>query len=261
MKQLKGLCLAFVCLTLAMGITSCRHEGKSWVDFDDEAEVTEDRVLKGFEKIEIIGSPRVVYTQADSFSVRVVGPESAVDNLLSEVSDQTLCLRNRGKMSVVNISFNDLEDAVVYVTSPDLTSVRLNGSGDFVSKEKIDTDSLDLILRGSGDMAIKDVICDYCNVELVGSGDLSAKRLEARGVSVSLVGSGDIGLSLHQVITTTLALKGSGDIVAGFEDGCGSVDCDLHGSGDITLKGSVHKFNANKRGSGDIDVGSLNVRN
>jgi len=260
MKGMSRLCLAFVGLIMMVGLSSCRHEWKSWTDFGDKAEVTEERVLRDFEKIEISGSPRVVYTQADSFSVRVVGSVAAVDNLLSEVNGRTLLLRNRGKISIVNISFDNHDDAVVYVTSPDLTSVRISGSGDFVSTEKIDTDTLDLILRGSGDIEVNDIICDYCTMELVGSGDIDVKRMETRDVSASLVGSGDVGLNLLRVNATRLDLRGSGDMEVDFAEECGQVDCNLHGSGDIQLKGSVRQYNVHKSGSGDIDVGSLDVR-
>jgi len=259
MKYFNGIGLAILLLLMMIGVSSCKTEWRSWSDSDDDMELTEYRSLKNFEKIEISGSPRIFYTQADSFSVHVVGPETSVENLITEVNGQTLYLHNRRKASVVNISMDD-EDVKVYVTSPDLTGVRLNGSGDFSSTEKIDSDKLDLVLHGSGDMDIKDIICDDCHVELVGSGDISLNRLEARGVSVFLVGSGDVGLSLHRVDFTKLALKGSGDIDAHFSDGSRAVDCDLHGSGDINLVGSLDKFTSHKNGSGDVDMTGLNIR-
>ncbi len=261
MKKTNGIGLAMVLLAASMLMTACGNGVLSLKNLDDDTKVTEYRGLKNYEKIEINGSPQVFYTQADSFSLRVVGTEAAVDNFITEVSGQTLKLRNRGKMGVVNISFSDDDDVEVYVTSPDLTSVCLNGSGDFSSSQKIDTDHLELILHGSGDMEVKDVICDGCHVELVGSGDVGIDRLEAKDVSAVLIGSGDVGMTLYQVNSTKLALKGSGDMDVRFAEGCGALDCDLRGSGDITLDGSLDKLDLHRNGSGTIDTGSLNVRN
>ena len=189
--------------------------------------VTEYRPLKGFEKIEISGSPNVYYTQADSFSVKVKGSKDGLENILTDVNEGTLSIRNRGKMGIVNIVIHDEDQAEIYVTSPDLVSVRLSGSGDFTSEKRVDTDQMDIVLRGSGDIA--------------------------------LVGSGDIDLDLWHVLSTRLSLKGSGDINADFNEGCQAVDCELRGSGDITLSGVVSRFSKHETGSGDVNVGELQM--
>lgn len=249
-----------VVLAMSMGLTSCKTEWKRINVMDDSPKLTESRPLKGFEEIEISGSPRVCYTQADSFSVRVKGTKTGIENILTDVDGKTLTIRNRGKISLVNISFSDDDALTVYVTSPDLTAIRLNGSGDFESDSRIDTDRLDIVLRGSGDIDVKDVICDRCEVELIGSGDINVTNMEAIETSASLVGSGDLNLGLMRVKDTWLSLKGSGDIEADFREDCGSLECELRGSGDITVKGSVRQFDSHKNGSGDIHIDRLNVK-
>lgn len=249
-----------VVLAMSMGLTSCKTEWKRINVMDDGPKLTESRPLKGFEEIEISGSPRVCYTQADSFSVRVKGTKTGIENILTDVDGKTLTIRNRGKISLVNISLSDDDALTVYVTSPDLTAIRLNGSGDFESDSRIDTDRLDIVLRGSGDIDVKDVICDRCEVELIGSGDINVTNMEAIETSASLVGSGDLNLGLMRVKDTWLSLKGSGDIEADFREDCGRLECELRGSGDITVKGSVRQFDSHKNGSGDIHIDWLNVK-
>jgi hypothetical protein len=263
MNVMRVLMASAVVLAVSMEVSSCTSCGVSeWHSnaFSKGPVVTEVRQLKGFEEIEINGSPRVCYTQADSFSVVVKGTQEAVDNILTETKGKTLTIRNRGKIQLFNISFSDYEGLTVYVTSPDLTGVRLNGSGDFEAEGRIDTDQIDIVLRGSGDMRLKDIICDRCDVELIGSGDVSLGNVDALNASAVLVGSGDLALGLQRVKDTRLLLKGSGDIKADFKEGCVAVGCELRGSGDISLKGSVHEFRQNKTGSGDIDVSGLTVK-
>lgn len=259
MKKRQFIVSGLMLLTTAVTMTSCVNFWKSGTMSGGKS-VSEIRSLKGFEEIEISGSPTVYYTQADSCSVKVKGPENLVKNIITEIDGKSLVIRNKGKIGVFNVQLSDEDELAVIVTSPDLTAIRLNGSGDFISWQHIDTDNMEVILRGSGDIEMKTIICDQCSVELVGSGDISMPKLEAREVSAVLVGSGDIDLGLQKVDNTSLSLRGSGDIKSDFSEGCGAVDCELRGSGDITLKGFVRKFDSHKYGSGDIHIDRLNVK-
>lgn len=248
---------AIVGMMLLMGsatLVSCHNTAMISKDY-----VTEDRLIKGFEEVEVVGSPNVYYTQADSFSVRVKGPDNFVDNILTEKNGKTLTVRNKGKWGVVNISFSDEDELAVYVTSPDLVAVRVNGSGDFISTDLIDTDNMNITLRGSGDINIDKLLCDRCDVELIGSGDIDLPEVEAKEASAVLVGSGDIKMGLSKVADTHLSLKGSGDIKVDFSEGCRSVDCTVNGSGDIGLSGKIGHFRGEKHGSGDIDIANLTI--
>lgn len=231
---------------------------RSWTRSDAPL-VSENRSVSDFEKIEVNGSPMVYYSQADSVSVIVKGPKDLVENIQTDVSGGLLTIRNRGKIGVLNIQLDDAEEAAVYVTTPDLTAIRLNGSGDFVSHQRIDSDEMEIMLKGSGDIDIRDLICDRCQISLVGSGDLHVDCLEARDVDASLIGSGDMKLNARNVVSTMLALNGSGDIEADFQRGCKRLDCNLRGSGEISLSGQIEHFNAQKSGSGDVDSHKLTI--
>lgn len=247
-----------VFLVLMLMSCSCSTSGLK-VSYSDDDVVTQSRNLRGFEKVEIIGSPTVYYSQADSFSVRVTGPGNIVDNIITDVDGGTLVIRNKGKMGVVNVNFGNSNKLAVYVTSPDLVGVLVSGSGDFVSGERIDTDIMDVRLKGSGDVKFADILCDRCDVEIVGSGDVDIKRLDTREASATLIGSGDVDIRMMNATSTHLQLRGSGDIDIDFMSGCGSVDAELLGSGDISLKGRVKTLNKQRRGSGDIDTDKLRI--
>ena len=247
-----------VCLLLMLASCSCSTNSLR-VSFSDKDLVTQRRDLRGFEKIEVIGSPTVFYSQADSFSVSVKGPADLVDHILTEVDGRTLAIRNKGKLGIVNVSFGDNSKLAVYVTSPDLVGVLLSGSGDFVGNGRVDTDVMNIRLKGSGDLLFEDLLCDRCDAELVGSGDLKIKHLDTRETSATLIGSGDLDIRQMNAERTQLELRGSGDIDVEFISGCGVLSAELLGSGDITLKGQVRKFDMHKRGSGDIDFSHLKV--
>ena len=225
--------------------------------FTSKNEVVETRPLKGFERIRLQGSSDIKYTQGKTWSVRVKAPKSIIKNVVTRVEKNCLVVSIKSG-SVFN--FNSLKDndVTVYVTSPDLIGVEVQGSGDFECKSKVDTDNLDLSLRGSGDIEFTDIICDRVRSSVVGSGDLEIKYVEARQSTIELVGSGDVKIRQSKVEQTQIELKGSGDVKVHC-DQCQVVNCRLVGSGDITLTGTVRQLNKTSRGSGDIETGGLHI--
>lgn len=254
MKAKQLVFRSLLLLVMAQTVVSCVYTSGSW---ENGPRVEQPRPLKGFDKIEVYGSPSVYFFQSDVFSVNVKGPEDKVDNIVTTVEGGTLTIRNKGKIGMFNFSIGDMGDVSVHVGSPDLTSVSLNGSGDFVCKGNLDTDHLRISLRGSGDITFDKIICDDCVTELVGSGDIMLKRLDALSSEISLIGSGDVEVSQWNVRDTDISLRGSGDITVHFGEGCKTVDCQLNGSGDINLEGLVEQMNKHKTGSGDIDTDEL----
>lgn len=261
MKARQYLMYSALLMMAALGMTSCVMTCDRPLPGDQIVDVRKHR---GFERVEISGSPSVVYTQADTFGVRLEGPEKMVENIMTEVKDKTLYVYNKGrvnfKFGVVNLNWGDKDDVTVYVSSPDLISVRLNGSGDFFSRKPVDTDVMNITLRGSGDIEFESIICDDCTTELVGSGDIDISHLDGRTSTVVLIGSGDIRISEANVVETDLSLRGSGDISVNFEEGCQSAQCQLAGSGDITLSGTLTHYDCKKSGSGDINTGDLRIK-
>ena len=219
--------------------------------------VEENRPLKDFERIRLQGSPDIKYTQGKTWSVRVKAPKNVIKNVQTRVEGNCLVVSVKsGKI----FSFSSLknDDVTVYVTSPDLIGVEVQGSGDFESKSHVDTDNLDISLKGSGDINFYDIICDRLKVSLVGSGDVDVKNVTTQYSSVELVGSGDVKISQCNAKDTKLELKGSGDIQLASQNG-GTVNCRLVGSGDITLTGTVRRLDQTTRGSGDIHTGGLKI--
>lgn len=245
-----------MCFVLLM-LTGCKCTSDGPVLKLSGEQTVEPRHLAGFERVEVIGSPTVRYMQADTTSVSVCGPKELVSEIITEVSGGKLTIRNRGKMGLVNFRFNDDDKLYVAVSSPDIIGVEVSGSGDFISQHHIDTDQLNVRLKGSGNVSFSDVICDRCDIELIGSGDIDFERLDTRRTSASLVGSGDIDINQFRVLQTDLLLRGSGDIDVSFQDDCGAVSAVLQGSGDISLKGRVRQLHQSKQGSGTIDTSDL----
>ena len=226
--------------------------------FTSNDRVEENRPVKSFERIRLQGSPDIKYTQGKTCSVRVKAPKNIIKKVETRVEGNCLVVSLKDNR-VFSFSAIKNDEITVYVTSPDLIGVEVQGSGDFECKTLLDTDNMEISLRGSGDVNFSDIICDRIKTSLVGSGDIDSKKVTAQQSSVELVGSGDVAVKQYNVKQTQLELKGSGDIKV-VCDHCDVVNCRLVGSGDITLSGTVKKLNKTTRGSGDIHTKGLTIR-
>ena len=228
--------LVFAIMAIA-SLTSCKFDVTRSVTVDSNVE--ESRQLKNFERITLQGAMDVKYMQADSFSVKVNAPADVVKKVETIVEGNVLKVKMKDGNNIIHFGSVDSGNITVYVTSPDFLGVNLMGSGDFMSVRPLDTDTLTVALRGSGDIYFKDVICDRVDVSLIGSGDVTVGNVKTQQAHLDLIGSGDIDMNF---------------------DNSGSVDAQVKGSGDITLKGTVKQMNKQVRGSGDIDTDDLQVR-
>ena len=251
MKKVVMLLLTAFVLTSCISITETHS---------DKPVKEEKRQIPAFERIRLLGSPTVYYTQADSVSLRVEAPEDLLELVETEVHDGVLTVQLRdGAQDIIRLKrLISGDDVSIFVTSPDLIDVQLVGSGDFKCDSHLDTDNLNVELRGSGDMDFRDIICDQLKVTLVGSGDMDIKHVVAIRSDMELVGSGDLEISQQDVAETHIMLKGSGDIKAGFSR-CGNVVSELRGSGDINLRGHVRSLQKSVYGSGDLHAEQLVV--
>ncbi len=189
-----------------------------------------------FEKIELRTYQSVHYRQADTASVRIVGSESAVKNVALKVENGVLKIDNTRSRRLLGLSGRDRVD--VYITSPDLTGISVEGAGDVDIEGLLDTDVLDISLRGAGDIHLENVLCDVLNVTMRGTGDIDVEKVKCQ--------------------RSTILLKGVGDIDVNY-DHCDGVSCRLYGVGDITLSGNVNRLDKLLEGSGDIDIENLTV--
>jgi hypothetical protein len=242
-------------LVLAMSLTSCVRNMQRDHDGDDKI-VTSQRVVRNFDKIVVSTSCDVHYVQGNAPSVRITGPERMLKRIITECNGNTLTIKLTKAGSLME--WYEGDDVDVYVTSPDLIDVTMNGSGDFSADGKVDSDTLNISLFGSGDLNMSDIICDEMTTTLKGSGDIDIQRLECGKSSVFLSGAGDIDIQQFNVAQSNVVLRGVGDISIGFNH-CGSAECELYGVGDITLKGDVKSFKKSIMGTGDIDTNEMKV--
>ena len=186
--------------------------------------------VKDFTELEIAGSFNVYFTQGNTTSVKVKGYEKYLKNVKITSDGKTLSIGIHKSWKNLSYFYDDIE---VYVTSPNIRGISIAGSGEFTSNNKIDTDRMFISVAGSGEVDIKDIICDKIQGEIAGSGDINSKRITTANAELSVAGSGDIDIE-NAVID--------------------NVACEIAGSGNIELKGNIRHHTQEIAGSESVNI-------
>lgn len=202
---------------------------------------TQGRELTTFNGITIEGSMDVVIQQGPTQSVQVVAQENLLPLITTTVADNHLTIGSKE-------CYSTKKGVRLLITIPDYNTLRIEGSGSFVSEGTITSDALTLGINGSGNMNL-DLAINDLRSEIDGSGDMDLKG-KAAGHVVSINGSGDVhGLELLTE-RCGIEINGSGDCDVNVAS---SLDVEINGVGDVRYKGAVKDVRQNVNGIGDVE--------
>lgn len=249
---------------VASALTSCTIKVEK--ASERKAVTTKTIAIKDFANIFEDSGSRIIYTQGDTFSIRIEAPADEIEQFSFSYS-----ANNRGTLSIQRtwdrmnnpriwtINGNTYTQATIYITTPKLSQVIVNGSGDFECNDTIQSDNFVAQVHGSGYILVKNVKANFllCNVN--GSGDVKVDSFVGEAAEYNVNGSGDIAASQVNVSDTKVSLNGSGDLSLDMKD-CDKVMASLAGSGNIRLSGNANSFSHTSNGSGDIDTNNLKLK-
>lgn len=201
--------------------------------------VTRELFVAPFHGIELPISADVFIKQGPDQEVIVEGKDNIIDEIETDVQG-----------GIWKIEFNrcvrDIDQLRVFITMPDLTRLRISGSGDVVSENTfvisdleidipgsgnvdlaLDADDLDIEIPGSGRLILEG-LADETRYRISGSGDVHAFNLECRVADISIPGSGDVEVFVTEFLK--VRISGSGDV---FFKGDPSLDVSITGSGNV----------------------------
>ena len=228
--------LLFV-LALAIGVVALSAQCKNKNMMEKTVPVP------SFNNVTIMSNVTVRYTQDFKHSVKIVAEERDMDKVKVKVKDNTLLIyAETSKNEIGGVSFRTakiLNKVVVYVTAPQLSTVRCEGVGDFIAMT-------DILSPGRLDFSI------------AGAGDIDVQQVKTRKLTASVAGTGDIDIDKvdDQCSNAKLTVAGTGDIDAMF-CGCDVLACIVAGTGDIKVSGNVKDFQSTVEGTGSVDRSGL----
>jgi hypothetical protein len=162
---------------------------------------TEERQLVSFNQIENSGTFNVYIKQDSVFTATVEAESNLVPYVRTIVNGNKLEIDTRENLRE-NYPIN------VFVTSPTVQNVELSGSG-YVLMDSIDSDYLEIVLSGSGQMNGYSVT-NSLTAKISGSGNINLESYTNTS-DVRISGSGDINLT-GESVSGTFTISGSGQI-------------------------------------------------
>lgn len=194
------------------------HDGQGGAA-DDGPDVTRSLAWTGGTRLTVDAPADVIFTQGDTPSVTVTGPQSQVERLRLE--DGRLSLSPGAGLGAWRRSLK------VVITAPNVSDFEINGSQD-VSLRGLDLPRLSVSVSGSGEVDAAGR-ARAVDVDVSGSGEVDMTALEVTDADVSISGSGDV--QVGPTGAATVAISGSGDV--GLTRRPASVQTRVSGSGDV----------------------------
>jgi hypothetical protein len=227
----------FICLVIsAFFLTSCfpTYEKGSGVIITEEVDV------KAFDKIEIKGAGTVYYQQSDIHSLTIVTDDNILPYLTTDIKGDELILGF--DKALINPSKLDY-----YISSPDIHSFKIAGSGDVITEKIITTDELKVWISGSGD-AKMDLKAAKLEIKVSGSGDISTSGF-VQELDMRINGSGSLDAYNTIIEKAKVNISGSGSASLHVTQ---NLRAKVSGSGNVEYKGNP-KVNTNISGSGSVN--------
>ena len=226
---MKKVMMALVALTL---LCSCQFTFKMGnnrnVVFCKGNVETRTFDLADFDQIVVNGMADLKYTQGNAFSVKVEANEEVFQYLDYRVEKGVLILETKNKVQPMAETFN------VYVSSPVLKTVSMNGAAE-ATFEGIDAkQDLTITVNGSTECELKDICVPTLTFTINGAGELEANRLRVEKFYLSINGAGEAEIS-GSADYASFSVNGAGDIDArGLI--CPNIDKSTSGAAKIRIK-------------------------
>ena len=206
--------------------------------------ITQEKQLSAYDRIEVLGSYNVIFTDAEVGKIRIKAPDNILPFIQTEVSDGLLKIgaeKNRYKVK---------EPIIIYVpVDSRLKQVVIKGSADIYTEKSLETKALEVDVYGSGDVRLQ-VDVSSLALKIDGSGDIRVGG-KTDNLSININGSGDVEVPNLKAEKAVININGSGDVSAYVTE---NVDISIAGSGDVTIKGNPKKVKRIINGSGRVSV-------
>lgn len=245
MKTIKKITIALFSTALLAFIPGC------FIDFDDDNDifgcvdangsiVSEQLNLSNFRGIDLRIAGKVYIKQGNNQRVIIEAPRRLIDELDLGIRDGVW------EIETDRCVRYDDDDLRIFITLPDVRSLRVAGSGDIISENTLVTDDLDLSISGSGTIDAA-VDSDDINAKISGSGDIYLEGI-ADVLDFTISGSGDFRTFDVNAKAAKISISGSGDAEVRVSN---NLDVRISGSGDVKYKGNPI-INTQISGSGRV---------
>ena len=203
--------------------------------------IKQERKVEQFSKIDLSIAAHVYLKQGHTQSVVVEADNGYIDDIKTVVNNNTLVI----KIDKWMLHYKDVN---VYITTPNVDSLDVSGSGKIEALTLIKTSHLNLNISGSGKIHIPELNATNVSADISGSGRINLEgKSNINKLSFDISGSGKFTCT-EQTQNVTGSISGSGicDVYA-----TEIMNIDISGSGKVYYKGKP-LINCDISGSGKL---------
>lgn len=200
-----------------------------------KAQISQIRDVQPFKKIEISGAADIVYTQSDTFKLKVIANADEINNVYTNIEGDALIVKTK------NIFHDPYK---VYVFGNGLNKLTSSGISKFTTSNSINADSLSIVVSGGSNVSLK-IKSTVTDVILSG-----ASIITLEGNTQILHGnvSGASSLKAYKLTALTTDIKVSGASTAKVFT-TEKINANATGSSTIKFKGDPKDVSAEASGS------------
>ena len=182
--------------------------------------ISETREIGPFDSIKVIGSADVFFSQGEASPLNIEGDDNVVAEVDTYLVGNTLVIESKE-------CFTNHQPVKVSVSMKDIKSLQISGSSNMESVNEINSDVVEIIISGSGNVKLKGNVSKFIT-RISGSGKIHTYDLITKTSDISISGSGKVELNVIEELSVNIA--GSGTV---FYKGTPKVSQSVSGSGKI----------------------------
>ncbi len=232
-----------IAIVLALLMSSCAFDANFGSGKRGNGQVTDERreVTESFTAVSASEGLDVYVTQASDFDIVVEGDENIIDLIGTDIKD--------GRLKVHAIENIGRATKKVYVSMPEITSLKSSSGADLIAKGAIEADKLNLDASSGSDLQILELSADEveadcssgADIKLAGSANVlyadasSGSDIRAKDLMVKTCHAGassGAGVSVHVTESLVADASSGGDI---------SYSGEASVTKNKSVSGSVHK--------------------
>lgn len=196
-------------------------------------------------KSDVVAS--IIYTQSDNVSMKAGGEKDMVDKLKIKQKNGLLEISRKKKFS-----FRKNSSVVIYLSSPSIDSIDIDGVGTWHLKGKIKTDSLSINSKSVGKFIAQDLECNTISLQKSGVGSVTMGGT-TYSIYINSNGVGSINTQNLNAKYAEINSSGVGSVSCFASD---SINLYNNGVGSITYYGNPEILSLENQGTGGIKKAS-----
>lgn len=214
-------------IATAILFSSCQKE---WVDVvrGSGPVVSEDRTTPSYDKVSLNIPADVYIYQGDEEGITIEAQNNILDVIDTRVRNNELDIKFEN-----GVVAKHYEPIKVYITTANISEIRISGSGNVYNETPLVTDELNVRISGSGNVDLQDIDTPLLDARISGSGRVYLSGECAEQI-LRISGSGNIHAFGLYSDEADINISGSGKTEVNVTD---YLHGDISGSGSIYYKG------------------------